>query len=127
MRNVARGRLKDPWYQEAGERVRLAIEGASLSRTQIAMRMGVNRSQVTRWAKGAVPAVPVLVRLADLLGVPREDLLAGAASDHGARKKADESQLRRYEAVLRPKIRDELRAELADELRRLLDKWARKA
>lgn len=115
--------------------MRKAMEARGYEQTGLADLMKVSDSTVSRWLDGAAPDPDQLARLATLLDVTTDELLrpeaaAGVAervAPYGARKKSeDELLLRKYEAVLRPRIRDELRSEFAAELQRVLDRWAKR-
>ena len=49
----------------------------SVSESKVAESIGLNRSAVVKWKKGASPAGPTLQRLADYFGVTTDYLLTG--------------------------------------------------
>jgi transcriptional regulator with XRE-family HTH domain len=53
--------------------VRLCNE-RGVSPSSVAVKVGVDKSAVTRWSKGAEPRYPTLMRIADYFGVSMDDL-----------------------------------------------------
>lgn len=105
------------------------MEARGFEQTDLAELMKVSPSTVSRWLDGAAPDPDQLARLSSVLGVTTDELLrpeTSIAPPASRKKNEDELLLRKYEAVLRPRLREELRGELEAELRRVLDKWARK-
>lgn len=114
------------------------MEARGFEQKDLADLMKVNISTVSRWISGAAPDPDELARLATVLGVTTDDLLRPGAQAlvireggpaYGAEtitKKDLDLLLRTHGARLRAKWSAELRAELANELQRALDRWARK-
>ena len=134
---------------EADERFPVWLEATmrsrGLSQAQLARRMGVAETQVSRWRRGlAVPTVHSLQRLADTLDVPRGSLeqLAGyPAGSPGEPVDGDaerDAELRAYQALLGQLLAERVPRELwqayltgcaslADSLRRSFEATLRRA
>lgn len=61
--------------REVGRRIKLARERKGLTQLEFALEANVSPSSVARWESGKLPPVRELMRLADLLEVPVEDLV----------------------------------------------------
>jgi transcriptional regulator with XRE-family HTH domain len=58
-----------------GQRIREARLARGWTHEELARRMGVNWRTVQRWQKGKLPRLPMLLGLADVLGVPSAELV----------------------------------------------------
>lgn len=74
---------------------------AGLSQEDLARMVGVERTTVTKWESGHnEPALPVFAKIADVLGVPADELLGRSVSQTGKRPvdvRATDAELRRLE------------------------------
>lgn len=67
-----------------GERIKTARKSAKMTQEQLAEAIEANRVTIAKYEAGNyLPSVPVLLKLADALGVTQEYLSCGADSDTG--------------------------------------------
>ena len=60
--------------------IAIARERAGMTQTQLAERLGVTQGAVSQWEKSTTfPRMPMLIRLADVLGCTVDELLRGDA------------------------------------------------
>lgn len=61
-----------------------------LTRAELARRIGVHQSYITRWLSGTLPEVAQCHQIADALGVPRSVVLQIAGREQAGESSADE-------------------------------------
>ncbi len=67
--------------QEVGRRIRHARDAKGWTQLDFALRANVSPSSVQRWEAGKLPRVRELMRIADLLDVPPDALVAADEPD----------------------------------------------
>jgi transcriptional regulator with XRE-family HTH domain len=70
--------------EEIGRRIKHAREQAGWTQLEFALHANVSPSSVQRWEAGKLPRVRELMRLADLLDVPAEQLVESEAEADAA-------------------------------------------
>src|SRR5688500_16868965 len=64
-----------------GQRIAKLRSGRQWTQAELARRVGVARSQVLRWEKGALPPLGKLIAISLVLETTLDSLLAGRSSD----------------------------------------------
>lgn len=71
--------MLDPRLRLLAEKIRRLVQASDFTQTEIADRLGVDKSAVSRWIKGErTPTMKNLIDLADLLQVEMTELWVGA-------------------------------------------------
>lgn len=103
------------------------------SRRQMAEEIGVAKETLTRWLRKEDPVTPnprldELEQYAEALGLPVAALLGDPAQNGTDVISPGDVELvmAKVAEQMRPKLRADLRAGLAAELRRLLDEWVKR-
>jgi transcriptional regulator with XRE-family HTH domain len=66
------------------------LADSEITQDQLASRMGVNQTSVSRWLGGSEPRKQTLVKLADFFGVSADELKRGAAESESETHKTPE-------------------------------------
>ncbi len=94
--------------QEVGRRIRRAREAQGWTQLDFALHANVSPSSVQRWEAGKLPRVRELMRIADLLEVPPDALVAADQPDEEVADRLDriETMLEQLVARLGPAGRE---------------------
>lgn len=80
--------------EEIGRRIKRAREKRGWTQLQLAMEANVSPSSVTRWEAGKLPPVRELIRLADLLEIPPDQLVEDEPADDITALRSEVADLR---------------------------------
>ena len=98
-----------------GETIKRLRESAGMSQEELADRLSVVRQTVSKWERGlSAPDAAIVVRMADIFGVPVQEIL-GVQADTAAEGLQEE--LAQARALLEEKSRKERERKLADQKR----------
>lgn len=76
---------------QVGALIRERRVARGLSQLELAGRLGVKQQSVSRWEAGeSLPRAQTFVRLAEVLGVPLDDLLGGSRADGATERSPDQ-------------------------------------
>lgn len=107
--------------EEIGRRIKLARERKGWSQLTLAMQANVSPTTVSRWERGMLPPVRELVRLAGVLEIDADELVAAEPSDD------DRIELLRQEIADMRALFNDARAERHDEHHELGEHVARQS
>lgn len=98
-----------------GETIKRLRESAGMSQGELADRLSVVRQTVSKWERGlSAPDAAIVVRMAEIFGVPVQEIL-GVQADTAAEGLQEE--LAQARALLEEKSRKERERKLADQKR----------